>query len=281
MRNGRIERIVIGVGGPSTEKAVGWAIERAGRRAAAIELVRGYDPLRTSEKAEGDALEEVRDRIVRRVAETTVSTTLSAMATPDALVRAAARGDLLVVGSRRHRAIRSVLAGSVPLAVASRSSCATIIVPDDAVEHPGGPVVTGVSGDHTGDRAMLFAAREARDLDVELHAVHGWTASQASLEAGLVPPSLAEDRARHRRILDLALVRIEDARPGVRVRAVLDQQPPAWAIADQAEQAQLVVLGSHRWGPLAGIVLGSTAREVLSLTSTPVGIVPPGAGTMG
>lgn len=49
---------------------------------------------------------------------------------------------------------------------------------------------------------------------------------------------------------------------------------PAQAIASVAESHDVVVLGSRGRGPLANVVLGSVATEVLARSRTPVLVVP-------
>jgi len=275
MAEDRAERIVLGVGRETTVKAVAWTIARARRRRADVRLVRAFDPLRSTEHAEHALLDGVRDRIVAAAPRTIVSAVLSTDPIADALLHAVSEADLLVIGARRHRPIRSLITGDVPLTIAARAACATVVVADDAILRDRGPVVVGVPSDGPADAALVFAAHEADTLGAELVAVHGWTATQLSLEGGLVPPSLAADRTRHRRILDDAVARIESVGPHSPVRLVLDRQIAAWLIDDTSRDAQLVVLGTHRRGPLAGLMLGSTARELLQLSRTPVCMVPP------
>jgi len=85
----------------------------------------------------------------------------------------------------------------------------------------------------------------------------------------------AEIRDAHRRELAEAVERVQSSHPRLRVRGFLEERPAAAALTDHAGDAVLLVLGSHRWGPLTGLVLGSTAREVLARTTTPLSIVPP------
>lgn len=268
-------RVVLGIGRETSVKAVEWVIERARRRPLSVELLRSFDPLRSTRRAERALLHEVRDRITAAAPGTAVTAVLSTDPIHDALLHAGEHADLIVIGSRRHRPVRSALTGEVPLRIATRAACPTVVVPDDATLRDRGPVVVGVPGDRSGDAALLFAAREARASGTELVAVHGWSATQLSLEGGLETPSLAADRTRHRRILDEAAAVVERAAPGGRVRLVLDRGIPAWVIDDASRRARLVVLGTHRRGPIAGLLLGSTAREVMELTGVPVCIVPP------
>lgn len=271
----RVEHILVGVGGDGSAAAIGWAIERARQHPVAIELLRSYDPLRTTQQAEHDVLARARERVAAGApGGTRIETALSAAAVAPALIDEAASADLLVVGSRRGHPFWSALAGSLPLTIAARSDCVTVVVPDDATPRGRGSVVVGASGDDTSAEALRFAVAEAADAGAELEVVHAWTATPASLDE-VVPPDPASDLEAHRGLLDAAVAQAEASRSGLRVRAVLEERSPANAIADRAGRARLLVLGSHRRGPIAGLVLGSTARELLPLTSTPLCIVPP------
>jgi nucleotide-binding universal stress UspA family protein len=136
-------------------------------------------------------------------------------------------------------------------------------------------VVVGISDDRTCDRAMLFAAKEAQDTGAELEAVHAWTITVPPMESPGMVINEPDERALHRGILSKALERVRAAFPRVRLRGLLEQRLPSTVLAEHAGRGQLLVLGSHRWGPVAGIILGSTARAVLPAAAAPLCIVPP------
>jgi nucleotide-binding universal stress UspA family protein len=49
---------------------------------------------------------------------------------------------------------------------------------------------------------------------------------------------------------------------------------PARALADAAEFADLLVLGSRRWGPISRLALGSTSEAVVRRATGPVLVLP-------
>ncbi len=272
-----MERVVVGVDRGSGRMALEWVIRRSLSRPLQVRLVRVFDLLVGDPDAEEamlrDAVEELRARSPR----TEVDQTLVTESIPAALVQASAGADLLVVGSRRRRPLASALTGSLPLHVAARSKCATVIVPDDWTPSMHRTVVVGVAGDRTSDRAMLFAAKEAQDCGAELEAVHAWTITVPTMASPDLVIEEPDERALHRGILSTALERIRAAYPRVRLRGLLEQRLPSTVLAEHAARGQLLVLGSHRWGPVAGVVLGSTGRAVLPTAAAPLCIVPPTA----
>lgn len=62
---------------------------------------------------------------------------------------------------------------------------------------------------------------------------------------------------------------------GVNVKSLLESGHPVTAILDvlESEPIDLVVMGSHGYGPIAGSVLGSISQRVLQRAKCPVMIV--------
>lgn len=270
-----MEEIIVGVGDAASAVAVDWSISRAQRSPSSVRLVRAFDVLTSDAVDNQQVLDETRRHVETAVPTATVRTELTMKAVPDALVDAAQDADLLVIGSHRKRPIQSTLRGSVPLRVAARSRCATVIVPDDWTGAAMPRVVVGVDAAHTSDRALLFAAREAETADAELVLVHAWSIPPRGVDEDDRPDDERRARAHHEEVLSHAVNRVVDEAPRVRVHTVLEERLPESALAEHGAGARLIVIGSHRWGPLTGLVLGSTARALQSLTSTPICIVPP------
>ena len=142
-----MEKIVVGVdGSEGSRAALRWAWNEAKAHGAALEIVTAWQyPITTSLPAFGsmptpDDLEgEARDAMLRVVADEGITadggvtvTTLVAEGTPaQALLGAAAKADLLVVGSRGHGGFTGLLVGSVSQQCVSHSPCPVVVV------HPG------------------------------------------------------------------------------------------------------------------------------------------------
>ncbi|GAA2085477.1 universal stress protein [Pseudolysinimonas kribbensis] len=276
-----MERIVLGVDPGSGRMALEWVIRRSLSKPTHVQLVRAFDLVLAEPDDEEAILRDAAAQLRRRSPTTVVDESLVTVAIPAALLEASTEADLLVLGSRRGRPAAWRLGVSLPLQVAARSKCATVIVPEDWTPSMRRTVVVGISGDHTCDRAMLFAAREAQDAGVELEAVHAWTVTVPDMHDSRIAMNEGDERVLHRDILSRSLERIRAAFPRVRLRGLLEQRLPSAVLAEHAIRGQLLVLGSHRWGPVTGVVLGSTARAVLPVASAPLCIVPPAAPTSG
>jgi nucleotide-binding universal stress UspA family protein len=213
-------------------------------------------------------------------------------APPDELAALAAEEDaaLLVVGSRGRGAVRAALLGSVSSAVARASDRPVVIVPPgSAPEHDleareRSVIVCGVDHTEEAKSAARVAATLAAALRLELVLVHAYASgpSGAAIPApGAAPPISYEDveetqRERARRLLE-QVARDVDADPGVRMR--IEADAPAFALdrCAEAENAELIVVGTHGRGVIASVLLGSTSSRLAASASRPVLVVPMGA----
>lgn len=263
-----MENIAVGVPDPGRPaQALDWAVHRSRRGPCRILLVRAVDLLVSDAVDEQDRLDELRHRIMERSPSAVVETRIVTSSVPSALLSASADADLLVIGSHRRHPLLAALSGWLPLRVATGSRGATVLVPDDWTPPIERTIVVGIAEDDSSDRAALFAAREARATGELLEVVHAWIPA--------THPPTNGGRAHHRERLALAVDGIRAAFPNVRLRGILDARAAAPALLGRAAQAELLVLGSHRRGPLSGLVLGSCAQQVVPDSSTPVCIVPP------
>ena len=97
-------------------------------------------------------------------------------------------------------------------------------------------------------------------------------------EAVLIPDGewLAEAKSEAARYLEGIAAQLRKA--GMRVRAMLDERPPADAILHVAarEEVDLIVMSTHGRGGFSRLLMGSVAESVFRATSRTVMLVKPG-----
>lgn len=188
------------------------------------------------------------------------------------LVTAAADSTLLVVGSTGAGAAESWLLGSVAHAVARTSTCPVVIVPRTDPHRRRGVVLVATDGSDAANDALVWATDEADRRDAELVVVHAWDYPYGSeLSSATVHDLMRVDATL---VLDDAVRRCRD-RGRSPVRGELRQGPPSKAILEQAEDADLVVVGSRGRGGFRSLLFGSVAHAVVEHATCPVVVVRP------
>lgn len=123
------------------------------------------------------------------------------------------------------------------------------------------PVVVGVDGSADADGALRWAADEAYRRQRPLRVVHAAASEDpdAHREAGrLVEDAAAEARA---------------WQPGIEVSAFVYAGTPAVELCTESAHADLVVVGSHGRGGIAGLLLGSVSAQLAVHARCPVLVV--------
>jgi len=132
--------------------------------------------------------------------------------------------------------------------------------------NPGHRIVVGVDGSENANRALEWAAAQAERTSalLEIHVAYG---------AGYVLfPSIdvEEDMGR---LLESATERARHIAPQVGTRAVIDKGPPATALIDASNAADLLVVGSRRLGGFRSLLLGSVSQQCSAHACCPVVVV--------
>lgn len=253
------------------EQALRWVASRAGTGIERVRVI-GVDPAQESRvgadgKRVADAVAEA-----ARTALPGADVVVDRHAGPfvNALVTAAADGDLLVVGSWRSR--RGTTVGAGPARVAERAPVPTVVVPDGP--HPiDGDVVLAVE-EPLDERAVAIAVDEAERRHRRLTVLRAWEMPVLT-RTGLT--DFAEDpmrwRARNAELLERATAQLRQRYPHLRIHPLLVEGHPGHAIAAHSRTASLVVLGQGHVHALSGSVL----HDVLRGSVSPVCVVPPTA----
>lgn len=124
------------------------------------------------------------------------------------------------------------------------------------------PVIVGIDGTSDSLLAAGWAAGEARLRGAPLQLLHGH-------EPFLLHEMNREQQAAEQ-VLDGALAWVRDHYDDVEVSGELVAQPEADLLTERGREAQMIVLGSRRPGPVTGFLLRSVGLRVLSRAVCPV-----------
>ncbi|MCH9710063.1 MAG: universal stress protein [Actinomycetia bacterium] len=177
--------------------------------------------------------------------------------------------DMIVVGSRGLGKWERRLLGSVSSGLVQHAHCPVAVIYDEdpLIPHPAkAPVVVGIDGSPASEQATAIAFDEASRRGVDLVAVHTWS------DAGYELPGVgwSETQTEEDMLLAERLAGWQERYPDVTVRRVVHRDQPGRALLEEAEQGQLLVVGSHGRGGFAGMLLGSVGTQVVHSARQPV-----------
>lgn len=281
-----MSEIVVGanIGGPAALRAVRWAAERAAARGIRLRLVYvvdgGAESAEAAARPEAEqaallALEEARAAALEVDPNLEIITDTRQGEPVDVFERVSGDAELLVVGSDWHGGNRASRRRLTSLRIAAGSKVTAAVIPDIDVSGRRG-VAVGVDRSRPSDAALAFAADEAERRNVPLIAVHAWdVAWTTNLEYGYGFDTPATDdlsRAAEA-LLDEVLEPIMAERPGLQVTKVVTAGDPVEVLGDAADEADLLVVGSHGRGALARFLLGSVSHGILTQLDAPTVVV--------
>jgi nucleotide-binding universal stress UspA family protein len=283
--------IVVGIdGSPVSKVAVDWAARTAALREVPLKLVHVLNPPVVMafpevpipagylewQSEEGRTLlaaaVTTAEESALLIGKGPIAVTTEMVAGPSVptLVDESTRAQMVVVGCRGRNALARGLLGSVSIGLVHHAKCPVAIIHDEdpLMPHPSmAPVVVGVDGSPVSERAVEIAFEEASFRGVDLVAVHAWS-DTGVFEFPGVDWSALQSGAEE--ILSERLAGWQERYPDVLVRRVVVADRPAPQLLEQAQSAQLLVVGSHGRGGFSGMVLGSVSTAVINAARMPV-----------
>ncbi|MBX7432161.1 universal stress protein [Mycobacterium sp. Y57] len=281
--------IVVGIdGSPEAELAVEWAAREAVLHEVPLTLayIRPDARARTwYEVSVSDDLEQAAEQHGREILQqaTMAAEQAAANVGPLTVGEHVAEGNpvasmvdlskdaqLLVVGSRGLGRVGRALLGSVSAGLVHHAHCPVAVIhpqADPEMQSEQAPVVVGIDGSSASETAVAIAFDEASRRGVGLVAVHAW--SDPTVYA-FPNEEWMTFRPRAEELLAERLAGWQERYPDVEVQRVVVRDRPAHQLLEQAESAQLVVVGSHGRGGFAGMLVGSVGAAVAQSARTPV-----------
>ncbi|WP_055586618.1 universal stress protein [Peterkaempfera griseoplana] len=134
------------------------------------------------------------------------------------------------------------------------------------------PVIVGVDGSASAERALDWAAAEAASRGAPLRIVHAslWDRYEPDASDN---PDLAQARRAVADLVRTAEDRVANRWPGLAAQADVVPNAPVPALLEAASSASLVVVGHRGHGGFAGLLLGSVALQTAARASCPVVVV--------
>lgn len=288
--------IVVGVdGSPSSIVAVEWAAHDAEMRNVPLKLVHAAAPMVTA-AGDGSAIAAFADYAQRqddqarqiieqasKVAKEAVSPSWAPNVTGEVLhapviptlVDLSMDADLMVVGCRGQAAVSRALLGSVSSGLVHHAHCPVAVVHDEApvtARSPQAPVVVGIDGSPASQLATEIAFDEASRRGVDLVALHAWSdmGPLGFPGIGWAPIEWRNIKDQQEEVLAERLCGWQERYPDVAVHKVVVCDQPGRRLLEQAERAQLVVVGSHGRGGFPGMLLGSVSTAIVNTAQIPV-----------
>jgi nucleotide-binding universal stress UspA family protein len=143
-------------------------------------------------------------------------------------------------------------------------------------------IVAGVDGSDGSRMAVEFAAREAAAHGATLRLVSAWEVPPSVLSAGGVVADIYQNFEEEARcIVREAAAYVKELEPSVLLEERSTQGHAGNVLIEEAESADLVVIGRRGHRAFTEFLLGSTSHQVADHARCPVVIVPPAQGTPG
>lgn len=269
--------ITIGVDREQASRvAVDWVAAQPFAADATISLVTAFDLLVSAPVEDAALLEAEAARMRESLPSANIAATVVDGSIPNTLQRWSEQADVLVVGSHRTSALRSLFAGALPERLAAMATRPTVLVPHDW-DGNGGDVVAGVADDESSDAAVEFAARLASEQGLPLRLVHVWSRPMpASDPVSLYLDAPIDVRDEQAAFLAEVAQRVRERFPDLEIYEHAQEGSAPSAFLASGRTASLIVVGSHRRGPIAAWVLGTVSHRLVTDSRVPVCVVPAG-----
>ena len=269
--------IVVGIDGSgSADQALAWAVEQAVLERRPLTVAHALET-RINQPSDRSVAERLLDNAVaevaRRAPDLEVHRVMAAHDPRSLLITLSEGAETVVVGSHGRGPLRSLLLGSVGVALARHSHCPVLIhrPTDPGVVRRGGLV--GVDGASDSHDVIEHAFRLASQRELPLTLVHCFYDIVVASPAGHLVTEPHEDVEEHRRLLAEVMAGLREKYPDVHVTTQVARGMPEAALVELADRRHLVVVGAHHGGLASAVVFRSVSAAVVEHASCPVMVV--------
>lgn len=284
--------VLVGIdGSPGSRAAAGWAIDEARLWHCEVEAVYAWHLASMAYGAPGfvppvhDEIESAGQRVLEQVLSGIDDSDEAKLqlrvydGRPADIIRKVAgepQVGVVVVGSRGHSSMGELILGSVSHELSHRCPKPLVIVPRawQQKPQPAGRIVVGVDGSAESLAALRWAATEAMARHACLEVVAVWTLTGAAaiedLPAGESIETALQTAARE--MVDRAVHEL--GRPELRSKVIVSPGAPASVLIEQAEGADMLVVGTRGIGRVREALFGSVGHACAHQAHEPVVIVP-------
>lgn len=185
---------------------------------------------------------------------------------------------MLVLGSRGRGHLRSLLLGSVSVAVIRHAHCPVVVhrPTNPGVVRQGITVAADASEESV--PVLEFAYREAELRRLPLTVLHCYWDVLAETGGGHMVGELNADVEQERLSLAESLAGMAEKYPDVRVQTELARGLPEELMTRLSERMDLLVVGAHQASRAHQFMFGSVSVSVVEHADCPVAVVPLHAG---
>lgn len=293
--------IVVGVDGSTTaERALDWAIDQAVLEGRDLVLVHAIaldvsflgppglsDPavIDAIQVGAGDLLQAAADRVQHRCDRHDADAAgaqyrpvvhrLILIDDPRSLLIDLSRtARMIVLGSRGRGTVRSLMLGSVGLAVSDQAECPVVVFRPHERDQPRHGVLVGVDGTDQSLPAAEFAYDLASRRGLPLTVVHCFVEVVAGPEGAVFVTDDEAGLADRRRLMSESLAGLGAQHPDVSVRLELAPGWPQDCLVDMAADMDVVVVGTAPMKLLERLITVDVSRRVVERAKCMVVVVP-------
>jgi nucleotide-binding universal stress UspA family protein len=135
-------------------------------------------------------------------------------------------------------------------------------------------ILVGIDGSEHAEVALELAAEEAHLRNTPLIIVYAWDTPSAAADPAIVfQPEMEGLDPDAESIVQAAVARVAKLQPQIVCQGKAIEGQPAQVLLQEAEDADMVVVGSRGRGGFKGLLLGSVSQQVVHHAPCPVLVV--------